>query len=179
MKACLVRWGLWVSALALPYGELVANEYAANDVKADAQNAESYKPAASPHKINANHGGKSLGSVDQMLVGLQKRLDTQPDDVKGWVLLAKSYHHIGRMHEAEQAAEKARSLGYKKDILPELKSGHSTVPKTAIKGDSRKMPNDHHHRAVTSKDAGTYVSSFFENLDSDAAPNTPPQAAEE
>jgi len=50
--------------------------------------------------------------VDVLLVGLQQRLEAQPDDVDGWVLLSKSYYHLNRMEEAEAAFEKAKALGY-------------------------------------------------------------------
>jgi len=53
-----------------------------------------------------------LESVDVLLVGLQQRLEAQPDDVDGWVLLSKSYYHLDRLEEAEAAFEKARALGY-------------------------------------------------------------------
>jgi hypothetical protein len=53
-----------------------------------------------------------LEPVDVLLVGLKQRLETQPDDVDGWVLLSKSYYHLDRREEAEAAFEKAKALGY-------------------------------------------------------------------
>lgn len=53
-----------------------------------------------------------LESVDVLLVGLKQRLEAQPDDVDGWVLLSKSYYHLNRLEEAEAAFEKAKALGY-------------------------------------------------------------------
>jgi hypothetical protein len=50
--------------------------------------------------------------VDVLLVGLKQRLEAQPDDVDGWVLLSKSYFHLNRMEDAEAAFEKAKALGY-------------------------------------------------------------------
>jgi len=46
------------------------------------------------------------------LVGLKQRLEAQPDDVDGWILLSKSYFHLNRREEAEEAFEKAKALGY-------------------------------------------------------------------
>jgi hypothetical protein len=57
-------------------------------------------------------------SVDVLLVGLKQRLDAQPDDVDGWVLLSKSYYHLDRWEEAEAAFDKARALGYSGDWQP-------------------------------------------------------------
>jgi len=53
-----------------------------------------------------------LDSVDVLLVGLKQRLEAQPDDVDGWVLLSKSYYHLNRREEAEEAFDKAKALGY-------------------------------------------------------------------
>ena len=61
---------------------------------------------------NSQASTAGLESVDVMLVGLKQRLESQPDDVDGWVLLSKSYYHLNRLKEAEEAFEKAKALGY-------------------------------------------------------------------
>ncbi|MCP4389293.1 MAG: hypothetical protein GY802_13440 [Gammaproteobacteria bacterium] len=53
-----------------------------------------------------------LAPVDVMLVGLKQRLEKQPGDVDGWVLLSKSYYHLKRWREAQEAFEKAKTMGY-------------------------------------------------------------------
>lgn len=53
-----------------------------------------------------------LESVDVLLVGLKQRLEKQQDDVGGWVLLSKSYYHLNRWQQANEAFERARALGY-------------------------------------------------------------------
>lgn len=53
-----------------------------------------------------------LDSVAELLGGLRARLEDQPDDMQGWVLLAKSYAHLGQSAEADQAWSKAREYGY-------------------------------------------------------------------
>jgi len=55
--------------------------------------------------------GTALGSVQSMVGGLEERLQQQPDDGKGWLLLAKSYRHMGRLEEARLAYGKADALG--------------------------------------------------------------------
>jgi len=52
-----------------------------------------------------------LGSVGTMVGGLETRLQQDPDDGKGWLLLAKSYRHLGRMDDARNAYQKADALG--------------------------------------------------------------------
>ena len=69
---------------------------------------------ASPHTAvaaNESAGKMQLGSVESMVGGLEERLRQQPDDGKGWLLLAKSYRHLGRMDEARDAYKKAEALG--------------------------------------------------------------------
>jgi cytochrome c-type biogenesis protein CcmH/NrfG len=52
-----------------------------------------------------------LGSVASMVGGLEERLRQHPDDGKGWLLLAKSYRHMGRMDDARVAYRNAEDLG--------------------------------------------------------------------
>ena len=59
-----------------------------------------------------------LESVDVMLIGLKQRLESQQHDVDGWVLLSKSYYHLNRWKQAEDAFEKAKALGYKGSWQP-------------------------------------------------------------
>jgi cytochrome c-type biogenesis protein CcmH len=68
-------------------------------------------PSATPTP-GKQDSATDLESVDVLLVGLKQRLEAQPEDVDGWVLLSKSYYHLNRWEEAEAAFEKARALGY-------------------------------------------------------------------
>ena len=67
---------------------------------------------------NNQEAATEIESVDVLLVGLKQRLEAQPDDVDGWVLLSKSFYHLDRWEEAEVAFEKARALGYTGDWQP-------------------------------------------------------------
>jgi len=53
-----------------------------------------------------------LGSVAEMLEGLERRLQTDVDDIDGWILLAKSYYYLNRQAEAQQAFDKGVAAGY-------------------------------------------------------------------
>ena len=55
--------------------------------------------------------------VHAMIGGLEKKLADNPNDVKGWSLLAQSYAFTGRMQEAREAGEKAISLGADSDEM--------------------------------------------------------------
>ncbi len=62
-------------------------------------------------KAAASSSTDQLASVDSMVGGLEQRLEQQPGDGKGWLLLAKSYRHLGRLEDARRAYEKADALG--------------------------------------------------------------------
>ena len=53
-----------------------------------------------------------------LLIGLKQRLEIKSDDVDGWVLLSKSYFHLNRLNEANEAFEKAKTLGYSDNWKP-------------------------------------------------------------
>lgn len=80
-----------------------------------------------------NPEGKSLGSVDSLLTGLEARLQADPSDAKGWLLLAKSYSHLGRTNDALTAYAKAKALGQadlKFEALLEGAGGQSVASPT-------------------------------------------------
>jgi len=59
----------------------------------------------------ASQTKKSVGSVASLLDGLKMRLENEPDDAGGWLLLAKSYQHLGQPENAIAAYERAKALG--------------------------------------------------------------------
>jgi hypothetical protein len=59
-----------------------------------------------------------VAPVDELLLGLKQRLESEPNDVDGWVLLSKSYYHLDRWKEADEAFEKAKALGYRGSWQP-------------------------------------------------------------
>ncbi|WNO11446.1 hypothetical protein [Teredinibacter sp. KSP-S5-2] len=80
-------------ALAIAAGMLSANIHAENAVS---------NPSEKGH----------IGSVDSLTQGLRQRLESNPDDLEGWILLAKSYNYMQQWDEAKFAYEKAKELGY-------------------------------------------------------------------
>lgn len=72
------------------------------DDHASAQARGERSPAASDAKA---------GSVQSLLSGLEQRLEDNPDDGKGWLLLARSYDFTGRTEAARDAYAKAAALG--------------------------------------------------------------------
>lgn len=87
-------------------------------------NVASHEPAMKP-AMNAQPANSSsrtvqqdkVGSVASLLTGLEARLQENPDDGKGWLLLAQSYELLGRLDEAGEAYERAKALGVTNEDL--------------------------------------------------------------
>ena len=69
-------------------------------------------------EITAQNSGEKLEPVDVLLSKLKQRLEKQPDDVDGWLLLSKSYFHLNRAEEAKSAFDHAKMLGYNGNWQP-------------------------------------------------------------
>ncbi|MGI9234396.1 MAG: tetratricopeptide repeat protein [Woeseiaceae bacterium] len=67
--------------------------------------------AMQPTTSKSSSKTKSTGSVASMVEGLAERLKQNPDDSKGWLLLARSYQHLRRLPEAKAAYVRAVELG--------------------------------------------------------------------
>jgi len=80
----------------------------------DALDAGHQQARANPFNSNsasAGRSGTSLASVGNLVDGLRSRLEQEPDDAGGWLLLARSYEHLGRYQDAADAYEQAKFLG--------------------------------------------------------------------
>ena len=60
---------------------------------------------------DSGEAGTKLPSVGNLLDGLKTRLEKNPADGDGWLLLAKSYRHLGRIPEARDAYANAVANG--------------------------------------------------------------------
>ena len=65
----------------------------------------------------AGNNDDKVAPVSSLLGGLEKRLDENPQDGKGWLLLAQSYELLGRFDESTAAYNKAVALGMSNDEL--------------------------------------------------------------
>lgn len=85
----------------------------------DVAGTESVRHASSrPAAQTATSDDKTrAASVNELLTGLERRLEENPDDAKGWLLLAKSYDHVGRHVDAAAAYDKAVNLGLSDEVL--------------------------------------------------------------
>lgn len=73
---------------------------------------------------SATQGGSA--SVGSLIGGLEARLAENPDDAKGWILLARSHDHLGNKEKAWSAYSRARELGMVDESL-ELKLAANMV----------------------------------------------------
>lgn len=64
--------------------------------------------------------GQQVGSVASMVEGLAARLETNPEDGASWLLLAKSYKHLGQIPDAIAAYSRAAALGNTDPVLAAL-----------------------------------------------------------
>ena len=80
-----------------------------------------YALLGSPDDIDVRHQAasldpgrstaSSLGSVASMVDGLRAKLQSEPDDADGWMLLARSYQHLDQPADALDAYKHAQALG--------------------------------------------------------------------
>ena len=82
-----------------------------------ATSASVQKAPDTPAQRPVANGGKKAASVDELLAGLEQRLQDDPGDAKGWLLIAKSYAHVGRHEDAVAAYDKAVELGLSDIVL--------------------------------------------------------------
>lgn len=68
--------------------------------------------ALDPEKIQAQQGGPAMTpeQIEAMVANLAARMEENPDDEQGWVMLARSYKVMGRLEEAAKAYARAEKL---------------------------------------------------------------------
>ena len=83
----------------------------ANQTIAAVQPIAEVQIIAKVQTIAAGKIGSSTASIASLTKDLSDSLQEQPDDASGWLLLARSYEHLGRRDEALVALNRARDLG--------------------------------------------------------------------
>ena len=90
--------------------------------------ARSSGTAAAGAGDSAGASGTRVAPVDSLVGGLQERLAKEPNDAKGWALLAQSYSFMGDAAGAEDAVKKAVALGFDEQGLRERVIGAARGP---------------------------------------------------
>lgn len=83
--------------------------------------------AGSGRSAAASHEQPRADSISNLVGGLAARLEEHPEDGGGWLLLAKSYQHLGRPAEARAAYAHAVALGESDPSLEQLVAGESAA----------------------------------------------------
>ena len=103
------RSGRWATLLIIPALPLCAvllyQQLGSVELIDRLQQARSAQPPP------AQQQAQPQGSIEDMVAKLAERLQQQPDDLKGWVMLARSYTIMKRYGEAEAAYGNALRLG--------------------------------------------------------------------
>ena len=94
---------------------VAASLYAVIDVPTEVQTMNRTAVEATPATTQGS--GDKAASVTSLVGGLEARLANDPDDAKGWLLLAKSHDHLGNQDAAWAAYGRARELGMGDDTL--------------------------------------------------------------
>lgn len=82
--------------------------------------------AIDPEQMTASPSDAGhAGSVEDMVASLRKRLETNPANPAGWVMLARSYYVLGRYAEAGAAYESAMEHGAGDE--PDVLAGYADV----------------------------------------------------
>ncbi|HLE61684.1 MAG TPA: c-type cytochrome biogenesis protein CcmI [Pyrinomonadaceae bacterium] len=99
------RVGAYALAIAIPV--LAIGLY----LKIGNINAQPAQPAAPPPtSTSENSGGMSQAQIEANVAALAKRLETNPSDLQGWTMLARSYSMLEKYDDSSKAYEKAVAL---------------------------------------------------------------------
>lgn len=94
------------------------------------QTQQQAQAAADAHSGNAP-------DIDKMVAALAARLEQNPGDTKGWAMLARSYHAMGRITEAQAAFAR---IGDDLQKDPALLSAYADVLATQANGNIEGQP---------------------------------------
>jgi cytochrome c-type biogenesis protein CcmH len=96
--------------------------------------------AANPHETaNPHEGGNpTTAQIEAMVARLAERLQKNPDDAKGWAMLAHSYRVLGRHAEAVKAYERLGKEQLNSD--PSLLAGYADTLATLAGGNIEGQP---------------------------------------
>lgn len=92
--------------------------------------------------------GKQLPDVNTMIERLASRLESTPNDLKGWRMLGWSYYYTGRYKEAEAAYAKAVALDPNSE---ELKTAYEEV-KAKVSESANPPPSSRPHTETATKE---------------------------
>jgi cytochrome c-type biogenesis protein CcmH len=139
-EAPLTRAGAW-SAIAV--GALVP--IAAAVIYAFLGNPEAFAPQAQQSAAPAGAHGTESAQVEDMVAKLAAKLENEPSNTEGWVVLARTYYTMKRFPEAARAFEKAVALT---GDVPDLLADYADTLGAAQGGNLQGKPMELVQRAL-------------------------------
>jgi tetratricopeptide (TPR) repeat protein len=71
---------------------------------------------------------------DRAIDSARRIVALDPDDILGWTTISRAYQRKGMVPEAEEAGNKARVLGWKKQLQEQKTQDQTKEPKTKVQG---------------------------------------------
>jgi cytochrome c-type biogenesis protein CcmH len=103
------RGGRWLTLLLIPAIPLCA--VLLYQLMGSAELIDRVQQAQTSQSQPAQSRAQQIASIEKMVAELAARLQQQPDDLKGWVMLARTYSIMKRYNEATAAYENVLRLG--------------------------------------------------------------------
>ena len=116
----LVVWGMTVLApLAAAAAVIVFHNDARSVTDALSVRSIAWSTTVGPSRPidTTQRETTSVAPVRDLIAGLEQRLDRNPDDAKGWVLLAQSHAFLGNTGRVDAAIARAVALGMNENEL--------------------------------------------------------------
>jgi tetratricopeptide (TPR) repeat protein len=85
------------------------------------------KFADAMHGLAQAHYAKN--DFENAIVAAQRILELDPDDILAWTTISRSYQRQGLVPQAEEAGNKARVLGWKKQLQDQKREAQANKPK--------------------------------------------------
>jgi len=105
---------IWAAAVLAPLALAAAISVFHNSASSASTSASTQSiawPTAPRSSAPARKDTTSVAPVGDLVTGLEQRLAQNPDDAKGWILLAQSYQFLGNAERADAAVARALALG--------------------------------------------------------------------
>ncbi len=104
------RWAAGVLAVAAPAVALAMYLMVGNHTAID-------RPSPKVAAAQAREEARDLPPMDVLVQKLAERMEQNPEDIEGWVMLGRSYNSLGRHQEAIDAFERANALAPQEPVV--------------------------------------------------------------
>lgn len=111
---------LIISVVMLVVG-IAALQYMSEKDKAEQVTGIKTAPIPAAGQSSQSNQNQQAGSLDQMVIQLETRLQDQGGTADDWILLGKTYQYLGRSEDAEMAYSRAGEMGYDPERLKQAK----------------------------------------------------------